>query len=293
MRTDVLTCPACHGTLTEDRTTLACVGCGIAHAVDNGVAMLLRDDTHVDHGFDQRWRQNPRFQAARHADFWLKTGWKPGQMRGKVVLDGGVGVGRYLHLVHEEGADAVGIDVSPQAVRSAAGNVPGATLVHASLADRLPIRDEFIDMAYSLGVLHHTPDPARAFANLARTVKRGGSLAVWVYAKHLSDDRYWPMHDFVADVAKACPPERLYDACRKHAVAMRDAYAGDWGPLAQVVRASSSSDDAECVSDTFDWHAPQFRSWHTVDEVKSWFATAGFDVVYVGEFPVSVGGVKR
>jgi SAM-dependent methyltransferase len=38
------------------------------------------------------------------------------------------------------------------------------------------------DVVFSIGVLHHTDDPDRSVANLARHVKPGGRLIVWVYS---------------------------------------------------------------------------------------------------------------
>ena len=37
---------------------------------------------------------------------------------------------------------------------------------------------------FSIGVLHHSPDPRRAFAQVAARVKPGGRLAVWLYRKN-------------------------------------------------------------------------------------------------------------
>jgi SAM-dependent methyltransferase len=39
------------------------------------------------------------------------------------------------------------------------------------------------DIVFSVGVLHHTPDPDRGFQNLLRLVRPGGRLIVWVYSK--------------------------------------------------------------------------------------------------------------
>ena len=39
-------------------------------------------------------------------------------------------------------------------------------------------------MAYSTGVLHHTPDPPAAFACLPPLVKPGGRVMTMVYAKY-------------------------------------------------------------------------------------------------------------
>jgi SAM-dependent methyltransferase len=38
------------------------------------------------------------------------------------------------------------------------------------------------DAIYSVGVLHHTEDPDRAFENLVRLLRPGGRIIVWVYS---------------------------------------------------------------------------------------------------------------
>ena len=56
-------------------------------------------------------------------------------------------------------------------------------IVQADLLD-LPLAEAAFDLVFSIGVLHHTPDPRRAFAQIARRVKPGGRLAVWLYRKN-------------------------------------------------------------------------------------------------------------
>jgi SAM-dependent methyltransferase len=53
---------------------------------------------------------------------------------------------------------------------------------HVIIGDLLnpPVRPVF-DLAFSVGVLHHLPDPAAGFASLASRVKDGGRVAFWVY----------------------------------------------------------------------------------------------------------------
>src|SRR5437879_12957875 len=47
----------------------------------------------------------------------------------------------------------------------------------------------------SLGVLHHTPDPRRAFASLPRVLKPGGRLTITVYDAgnkgYVANSRFW------------------------------------------------------------------------------------------------------
>ncbi len=246
----------------------------------------------VDAGFDERWKQHPRPQATTAGIFEQKTGFTAAQLDGKQVLDAGCGCGRFLAVAQAMGAKMVGIDGSPHALEAAAENAPGAALVLADLLD-LPYLDEQFDHAFSIGVLHHTASTERAFLEVARTVKRGGSFAVWLYCKPAEDPAVLEAMELLHEITRACPPAALHAAFERHAVKLRDLYRGAWGPLEQVLRVSGSADDEECRSDTFDWHTPQFRWWHGVAEVRGWFEAAGFDVDRVGPFPTSVRGVKR
>jgi SAM-dependent methyltransferase len=150
-------------------------------------------------------------------------------------------------------------------------------------------------LAISIGVLHHTADPKASFMQVARTVKRGGKLAIWVYTDPATDGSAVTRQaiEFFHEVTRACPPEVLYDIISRYAPAIRDANHPAWGSLQQVIRPSYNPDDEQCISDMFDWHTPMYRFWHAKDEVDGWFKDAGFDVTWHGEFPVSASGVKR
>lgn len=239
--------------------------------------------------FNTRWTEHPKPQAT-------SANWKllaePASLQGLTVLDAGCGCGRFLSAVIEAGAERViGVDISPAAISAAKALVPEAAFIETHLFD-IPVRDAMIDFAYSIGVLHHTPDTFTAFKELARTVKPGGRLCVWLYVNAEP-----PMVDaamaLLHDITRCCPRQALYDAIKKHAVRVRDLYNKEWGPLQQVLRVSISEDDEECISDTFDWHGPDYRYRHTNEEVSEWFNSCGFDVLKVGPFPVNILGRKR
>lgn len=96
-------------------------------------------------------------------------------VRGRPVLDGGAGAGRYAEVVAGWDAEVVAIDLAG-AIDVAAENLRGLPSTHFVQADlfALPFRSETFDMAYSIGVLHHTPDTAAAFREVAALVKKGG-----------------------------------------------------------------------------------------------------------------------
>jgi len=120
----------------------------------------------------------------RYAEQFL--GWiapvQPEFFAGKVVLEGGCGKGRHTQLAARWGVqDVIGIDLSDavETAYAATRNMPNAHVVQADVY-RLPFPRIF-DYAFSVGVLHHLPDPRRGFTSLAGKVKPGGHLSAWVY----------------------------------------------------------------------------------------------------------------
>lgn len=306
-----LKCPKCNGDISQKGQKLLCkTDEGHTYRIKRGIHLFTTGDE--DKGFDQRWIQHPKPQATVESIFWDKTGWKPEDFNGKTVLDAGCGVGRFVQVAHTHGAKVLAADSSPAALKACGENCPEAHLIATDLTN-LAIKDESVDMAYSIGVLHHTSDPSKAFAEVARTVKPGGQLAIWVYCQPVANELLLVLNMF-HEITRSVPPEQLHDIFQRYAVQIRDYYqqlgkeamlaAGKtsdeianappaWGPLQQIVRVSNSKDDEECISDTFDWACPTYRSWHTEDEVQKWFEKAGFNISRVGSFPVSISGVKK
>ncbi|HKO60044.1 MAG TPA: class I SAM-dependent methyltransferase, partial [Pyrinomonadaceae bacterium] len=102
--------------------------------------------------------------------------------RDKVVLEGGCGKGRHTLLAARWGArDVVSVDLS-DAVDSAFAVTRGSPNIHILQADlcNLPLKPKF-DYAFSVGVLHHMPEPFAGFKSLAGKVKPGGYISAWVY----------------------------------------------------------------------------------------------------------------
>jgi SAM-dependent methyltransferase len=90
---------------------------------------------------------------------------------GKRVLEVGIGLGTDLVQFVRAGADATGVDLTEAAVDAARARLALEGLVaHVQVADaeQLPFDDASFDLVYSYGVLHHTPDTARAIAEVRR-----------------------------------------------------------------------------------------------------------------------------
>jgi SAM-dependent methyltransferase len=104
--------------------------------------------------------------------------------KGKLGLDMGCGFGRHIYNAALFGAEMVGVDLS-DAIESTAENTRELPNVHLVQADvyHLPFKPGVFDFAYSIGVLHHLPDPERGYQSLLPIVKPGGSVFIWVYSK--------------------------------------------------------------------------------------------------------------
>lgn len=145
-------------------------------------------------GFGREWAQFdqsqlPREEAAAHfGRYFALVPWEE-LPDDAVAVDIGCGSGRWAALVGELVPNLVCIDPSSDALAVARRTLhdrPGVTFAQAEVGS-LPIADESADLVYSLGVLHHVPDTARAIAECARKVKPGGFLLLYLYYRF--DDR--------------------------------------------------------------------------------------------------------
>src|SRR2546426_12242274 len=104
---------------------------------------------------------------------------------GRRVLDAGCGKGRHLRLAAAFGAkEVIGVDLGPT-VDAAAQNTADLDIVHVVQGDltRPPFRLESVDLIYSIGVLHHLPEPEAGFRALSPLLVPGGRFVAWLYAR--------------------------------------------------------------------------------------------------------------
>lgn len=98
------------------------------------------------------------------------------------VLEVGCGSGRFMKYIGSRAGSITGIDPSEAifAADKLIGNDPRVRLAIAS-ASRLPFEDESFDFVYSIGVLHHIPDTAKAMKDCVSKLKPGGHFMVYLY----------------------------------------------------------------------------------------------------------------
>jgi len=205
MRREALTllaCPDCGGDLTlsengirEDtghvmQGELVCSACRARFPIREGVPILLPSSVEslkleTASRFAEEWTRWSDLRDYYEQEFfaWVAP-LGPKDFEGQLVFEGGCGKGRHTVIAASHGARAVvSIDLGQSAFVAFAHShhLPNA---HVVIGDLLhpPVKPVF-DLAFSVGVLHHLPDPAAGFASLASRVHDGGRVAFWVYGK--------------------------------------------------------------------------------------------------------------
>lgn len=108
--------------------------------------------------------------------------------KGKNILEVGVGTGTDFIQWVRAGANAYGIDLSPESIRQTVIRLKTYGLEVKKLkvadAESLPYPDHFFDIVYSWGVIHHTPDTQKALEEMVRVCEPGGICKIMVYNRH-------------------------------------------------------------------------------------------------------------
>ena len=271
-------CPKCRsGDLAvagEPPRDLVCGDCGAKMPVVDGIPRMAGSTDSYAASFGRQWN---RYDVVRpeedEATFLVKTGVNARNLSGQNVLDAGCGGGRYARLCGSYGAKVIGVDLSAAVLKAAdlCASFQNVAILQADLLD-LPLADSAFDLVYSIGVLHHTPDPRRAFAEIARKVKPGGRLAVWLYRRNLAVQEW--LNSGLRAVTTRLPARFLEPVC---------VGVGALGSipilnrtLNKIANFSSHPDWTLRVCDNFDWYAPPYQSHHSIGELKRWFNEEGF-----------------
>ncbi|MBU2621771.1 MAG: methyltransferase domain-containing protein [Proteobacteria bacterium] len=227
--------------------------------------------------------------------FWKATGWLPKELKDQWVLDAGCGAGRFAEVLLEAGAKVVALDYS-SAVDACFANLQHHPNLHLVQGDiyALPFVKYFFPFVYSLGVLQHTPDVAKAFAALPPMVTEGGRLCVDFYERSWKNrilPKYW-----LRPLTKKMPKEELFKYLQYWTpkllpVSMflgRIPVAGSWlkrlVPVANykgILPLTEQQLGEWALLDTFDWLSPQFDNPQTAATVHEWFHRARLENIEV------------
>lgn len=137
--------------------------------------------------------------------------------KGKDVLEIGVGMGTdHVEWAKASPKSLTGIDLTPRGVehtKTRLGLYGLSSNVQVGDAENLPFADNSFDIVYSFGVLHHSPDTARALQEVRRVLRPGGTAKIMIYNLHaLTGYILWVRHALL----KGKPFRTLYDVYFHH-----------------------------------------------------------------------------
>ena len=248
-----LRCPACASelALTTEQSEgaeimegqLACVLSGHRFPVRRGVPRLLsdalsREQEKTASAFGWQWQHFTEMHRLYEQQFldWISP-IEPAFFEGKLVLDAGCGIGRHAFFAARYGAkDVVAMDLSA-AVETAfrnIGRLPNAHVIQADILAppfaRAAGKGAF-DFIYSIGVLHHLPDPEAGFRSLVRCLRPGGTFFGWVYGYENNALVHRVIDPVRRRVTSRLPPPLLRTIAYPMAVVMHALVKGVYRPL--------------------------------------------------------------
>ena len=272
---EALVCPECRGCFqwSPAEDLLACTACGRNVSVKDGIPRFVLQEHLASFGL--QWN---RYEVAQddedRATFQAKTGVSFDELEGLRVLDAGCGGGRYSKVAGEAGAVVIGVDQSTAVDKAAelCRQLPDVHILQADLKS-LPLEPKSFDFVFSIGVMHHDADTRAVFDAVAKMVRPGGKLAVWLYRKN----QWWQeaLNNWLRRRTTQMEPEKLERRCK----------LGAWlggipvvnKSLNKIVNFSNHPNWENRLCDTFDWYAPQYQHHHMLDELCEWFREAGFE----------------
>ena len=255
---DLLACPLCGGDLgLRDASIdadggneivsgdLVCKGCSSRFPIRDGVPRLLPPDLSsvqekTAGAFGFQWQQFTELYDQYEAQFldWIEP-IQPEFFRDKVVLDAGCGNGRHAYYAARYGArEIIGMDLSAAVDTAYAnmGRMPNAHVIQGDIYNP-PFKRSAdgnvgpFDFIYSIGVLHHLPDPEAGFRSLVRFLQPGGAIFAWVYGRENNGVVHGLINPLRMMLTSRMPPALLPAIAWPMAVVFQGTVKGVYRPL--------------------------------------------------------------
>jgi SAM-dependent methyltransferase len=204
---------------------LRCAGAGHVFPIRDGVPRFATDTTDTAKHFGYMWGEQaaaatpPAHVMPYHLEA-MRDALAVPPLKG-LILDAGCGEGIDLsQAALDPECEVIGVELSSGGVATSLARVSGNDRAHVVQGDllKIPLAEDTFDAAYSYGVVHHTPDPARAICEIARTLKPGAPLLYYVYEDFADRSLPWRAALATANSVRVLttrmPPAALMRVCR-------------------------------------------------------------------------------
>jgi SAM-dependent methyltransferase len=306
---DHLVCPLCVGELSliiaetvgdeVETGTLQCADCGASFPIERGIPRLAPSELSTEQrrtavAFGWSWQHFSEMTARSEEQFldWIAPLGSP-DFRDRLVLDAGCGIGRNAYFAAMYGArDVIAMDLSDavEVAKDVLAEFPNAHVVQGDLL-RPPFRRDpgTFDLVYSIGVIHHLPDPPAGIRSLGRVLAPDGTLAVWVYGyENNRFVRHWV--EPLRRVSTKLNPSVMRGLAWPLAVAFHGAVRGVYRPLSgtrvgdklplhEYLSSLAGFGFRENYQIVFDQLVAPTAVYVKRDELQSWLEAAGLEHV--------------
>ena len=221
---------------------------------------------------------------------------KEENIKDKVCLDIGCGSGRFTKQASLAGAKQVfstDVGESVEVAYEMVKEMPNVCVVHADIY-AMPF-NQTIELAFSIGVLHHLPKPKDGFLALPKVVKKGGQMLIWVYSRR-NNARALYFYEPLRSVMKRLPKPLVYKlsyipAVAVHAINQITHILREWGaeelskkvPFFYYANFSFNMK----LNDSFDVLATPKSNYYYFEEIEEWFKDARLVGIQSFEQPAS------
>ncbi|MFA4826238.1 MAG: class I SAM-dependent methyltransferase [Methanoregula sp.] len=225
--------------------------------------------------------------------------------KNKRVLDAGCGNGSYAYYAASYGAEVIAIDFS-DAVSVAQENTKNMNVqVVRGDITHPPFKENKFDYIFSIGVLHHLPEPETGFHQLIPLLKPGALISIWVYGRA----KQWAAVYFYEPLIKIThrlPHRLLYYLCYVPATIME--IINGFSILLKKIHLKKLSSVIPFkyyetypfsvkLNDAFDVFATPSARYYSDEEIFNWFTRANLIDISITTEGVSKGikgfGIKK
>jgi len=178
---------------------------------DHTTSHQLKTGSSFAYEWEKIYKEN-NYERQNYLHF-LSPYLKSADLVNKLVVDLGCGSGRFTKQASLLGAKvAIGVDLG-ESVETAYRLCRGLSNVLIVQADiyHLPFKPIF-DVAQSIGVLHHLPNPQAGFASCATVLNKTGRILIWVYNRR-NNNRALYFYEPLRSLSRQLPKPILYKLC--------------------------------------------------------------------------------
>ncbi|NQU79394.1 methyltransferase domain-containing protein [Candidatus Woesearchaeota archaeon] len=243
----------------------------------------LKERTADTFGFE--WLEYPTILKQFEKDWarYFNPFIKKEDIKGLVVADFGCGMAKHGHFISKYKAKKyIGLDLS-EAVEACYRNTnkENSLVVQADIYN-IPLKGSKVDLFYSIGVLHHLPEPEKGFLSIARLMKKGSKIFIWVYGQD-RNLRARFVYNPVRHITTRMPQSVLYPLCHIPAAILHTANTSykickrlRLKRLAQMHPLKYYADFPYRfkVSDSYDVFGTPKQLYYTKKDIKKWFEHA-------------------